>query len=162
MTREQYQRWSAPFRSPGGERWLNRVNFLLTRLCYLAYPLCLLALAVRRDSRALPALAVPAVSFALVSVFRHCRNAPRPYELLDIQPLIHKDTRGRSFPSRHVFSVFVIAMTFLWLCPPAGAAFGAVGVLLAVCRVIGGVHFPRDVIAGAAFGVLAGLVYWLV
>lgn len=161
MTREQYQRWSAPFRTPVRERRLNQANFLLTRLCYLAYPLCLLWLAVHRDGRAAAALLVPAVSFAAVSVFRHLYNAPRPYELLDIRPLIHKDKRGRSFPSRHVFSVFVIAMTFLWLCPPAGVCFLAVGVLLAACRVIGGVHFPRDVIAGAALGVLAGLAYWL-
>ena len=53
-------------------------------------------------------------------------------------------------------------MTFLWLCPPAGAVFLIVGVLLALCRVIGGVHFPRDVIAGAAAGIAAGCCYWLI
>lgn len=162
MTKEQYQSWSAPFRSPRGERWLNRVNFLLTRLCYAAYPLCLLWLAATRDSRGIPALLVPAVSFLLVSVFRNLYNAKRPYELLEIQPIIHKDKKGKSFPSRHVFSVFVIAMTFLWLCPPAGAVFLVVGVLLALCRVIGGVHFPRDVIAGALAGIAAGACYWLI
>lgn len=162
MTKEQYQRWSAPFRSPKGELRLNRLNFLLTRLCYAAYPLCLLWLAATRDSRGVPALLVPAVSFGLVSLFRNLYNAQRPYELLEIQPLIHKDKKGKSFPSRHVFSVFVIAMTFLWLCPPAGAVFLVVGVLLALCRVIGGVHFPRDVIAGALAGIAAGACYWLI
>ena len=38
----------------------------------------------------------------------------------------------------------------------------AVGILLALCRVIGGVHFPRDVIAGAAAGIAAGCCYWLI
>ena len=102
------------------------------------------------------------MSFLLVSVFRNLYNAKRPYELLEIQPLIHKDKKGKSFPSRHVFSVFVIAMTFLWLCPPAGVVFLVVGVLLALCRVIGGVHFPRDVIAGALAGIAAGACYWLI
>lgn len=161
MTAEQYRRWSAPFRTPGREAGLNRLNFLLTRLCYAAYPLALLWLAFHRDGRGLPALVIPAVSFVLLSVFRHCYNAPRPYELLDIQPLIHKDKRGKSFPSRHVFSVFIIAITFLWLWPPLGGVFLVVGVLLAACRVIGGVHFPRDVIAGALFALLAGGIYWL-
>ena len=161
MTREQYERWSAPLRSPRGEAGLNRLNFILTRLCYVAYPLALLWLALNRDRRGIPALVIPAVSFLAVSVFRSVYNAPRPYELLDIRPLIHKDKKGKSFPSRHVFSVFIIAMTFLWLFPPLGAVFLAVGVLLAACRVLGGVHFPRDVIAGALVAIVAGLIYWI-
>lgn len=162
MTREQYERWSAPFRTPGRTRALGVLNRVLTLSCYLAYPLALVLLAVRRDSRGLWALVIPAVSFLLLSVFRDRYNAPRPYEVLEITPLIHKDTRGHSFPSRHVFSVFVIAMTFLWLLPPVGILFLCFGLLLAWCRVIGGVHFPRDVAAGALCGVLAGLCYWLI
>ncbi|MCD8334293.1 MAG: phosphatase PAP2 family protein [Clostridiales bacterium] len=163
MTAEDYQRLSAPFHSPAGEKGLNVANFVLTRLCYVAYPLALIVLAVGKDPRLLRCVLVPAVSFALLSVYRDLRNAPRPYEVLDIQPLIHKDKKGKSFPSRHVFSVFVIAMTFLWLKPWLGAAFLAVGVVLALCRVVGGVHWPRDVIAGAAVGVAAGLVgFWIV
>lgn len=161
MTQAQYERWSSPLRSPRGEAGLNRLNFFLTRLCYVAYPLALLLLAWNRDPRGIPALVIPAVSFAAVSVFRSLYNAPRPYELLDIHPLIHKDKKGKSFPSRHVFSVFVIAMTFLWLLPPVGVVFLVIGVLLAACRVLGGVHFPRDVIAGALIALLAGLVYWV-
>lgn len=163
MTREQYERWSAPFRSARGAKLLNLSNLILTRLCYVAYPLCLLWLGVGRDSRLLMALLVPAVSFLAVSLFRYLYNAPRPYELLDIRPLIHKDKRGKSFPSRHVFSVFIIAMTFLWLMPVIGGGFLVIGVLLAGCRVVGGVHFPRDVIAGALLGVLAGVIgYWMI
>lgn len=163
MTREQYERWSAPFRSPGGERGMNLTNLILTRLCYVAYPLCLIWLGTTHDGRLLPALAVPAVTFLAVSVFRNLYNAQRPYELLEIKPLIHKDKRGKSFPSRHVFSVFIIAMTFLWLLPAVGAAFLLIGILLACCRVIGGVHFPRDVLAGALMGILSGLVgYWVI
>lgn len=162
MTTEDYRKLSAPFRSPAGEKGLNLVNFILTRLCYIAYPLALVVLAVQRDPRLARCFLVPAISFGVLSVYRNLRNAKRPYEVLDIQPLIHKDKAGKSFPSRHVFSVFVIAMTFLWLLPWLGALFLAVGVLLALCRVIGGVHWPRDVIAGAAVGILAGLTgYWL-
>ncbi|WP_363173915.1 phosphatase PAP2 family protein [uncultured Senegalimassilia sp.] len=34
----------------------------------------------------------------------------------------------------------------------------AAGVLLAVIRVVSGVHFPRDVVVGALLGMLAGFV----
>lgn len=39
---------------------------------------------------------------------------------------------------------------------PVALALLAVAALLAVCRVLGGVHFPRDVIAGALVGVAVG------
>lgn len=163
MTAQQYQALSAPFRAPRRAKGLNLLNRLVTYGCYAAYPLCLVLLALQRDGRVLRAVLVPGVTFVLLSVFRSRYNAPRPYEVLPIQPLIHKDTRGKSFPSRHVFSVFVIAMTFLWLIPPLGVVFLAAGVLLALCRVIGGVHWPRDVVAGALCGILSGVVgFWLI
>lgn len=162
MTAETYRRISAPFRTEGRSKALRLVNTILTRACYVAYPLLLLWLGVTGDGRLLRALLVPAVSFVALSVFRHVVNAPRPYQVLDIQPIIRKNTQGFSFPSRHVFSCFVIAMTFLWVLPPVGAALLCFGVLLALCRVVGGVHWPRDVIVGAAVGVLSGLVgFWL-
>lgn len=161
MTAEDYRRLSAPFRMPGRSKALRLANTVLTRLYYVAYPLLLLWLWRTGDGRALRALLVPAVSFVLLSVFRHAVNAPRPYQVLEIEPLIHKNTQGYSFPSRHVFSCFVIAMTFLWIVPPVGAILLLGGVTLALCRVVGGVHWPRDVAVGALVGVLSGAAYWL-
>lgn len=164
MTREQYERWSAPIaRHPKGPLWLNRVNFLLTRLCYVCYPLALAVLAFARDGRFWRVLLVPGISFVLVSLLRKGVNRPRPYQALDIHPLIHKDTQGKSFPSRHVFSVFVIDMAFWYLCPPLGGVFLAVGLILAACRVLGGVHYPSDVCFGALLAVAAGILgFWLI
>ena len=164
MTKEQYERWSAPIaRHPNGPAALNRVNFLLTRLCYVCYPLSLLLLALQRDGRFWRVLLVPGVSFVLISLLRRGINRPRPYETLDIHPLIHKDTHGKSFPSRHVFSVFVIDMAFWYLCPPLGGVFLAVGLVLAAVRVLGGVHYPSDVLAGALMAAAAGAVgFWVV
>ena len=162
MTAEQYARISAPFRTPGRTRLLNLLNRLLTGLCYVLYPLLLLYLAIQWDARILRALIIPAIAFVLLSIVRKRINFPRPYQVLEIRPLIHKDTKGKSMPSRHVFCVFMIAMTYLWIVPRMGILLLAVGVLLAAVRVIGGVHFPRDVLVGAAVGIAAGLLgYWL-
>ena len=162
MTAGQYERLSAPFRGEKREKGLRLINRILTGLCYAAYPALLLGLLLTRDGRLLRAVLVPGVSFVLLSLIRWL-NAPRPYEVLDIAPIIHKDTRGKSLPSRHVFSMFVIAMTFLWICPALGMVLLCFGAVLACVRVIGGVHFPRDVIAGAAAGVLSGVAgYWLI
>ncbi|MDO4290304.1 MAG: phosphatase PAP2 family protein, partial [Eggerthellaceae bacterium] len=97
---------------------------------------------------------VPAVAFVAVSVFRRAFNAPRPYEVLAIEPLISKDTRGKSFPSRHTFSMFTIACAWWQLEPVVGAVLGVAGAAMGAVRVLGGVHFPRDVVAGALSAVV--------
>ena len=117
MTARQYARLSAPFRQPARRKALLAANKAATWGCYLAYPLLLLVLALQRDGRFFRSLLVPAVSFAALSLVRRTLNFRRPYEVLDIDPIIHKDTKGKSMPSRHVFSIFVIAMTFLWIVP---------------------------------------------
>ena len=137
---------------------LKTLNRVLTLSCYLLYPALLLWAFVTKDPRLLRLVLVPAISFVSLSVVRRGLNRPRPYEALDIVPLIPREKKGESFPSRHVFSVFVIAMTWGWVCPPVGWLLGAVGVLLAVTRVVAGIHFPRDVLAGALLGVACGWV----
>ena len=157
MTAGDYNRWSAPFRTPGRAGAVRAVNRTLTLLCFLCYPLSLLWLLARADARLWGCIALPGSGFLLVSLFRRRFNAPRPYEALDIVPLMEKGKHGQSFPSRHVFSIFIIAMTLLRLSVPLGVVFLTFGVVLAWCRVILGVHFPRDVIAGGIAGILWGL-----
>lgn len=103
-------------------------------------------------------LIITGVPFIAVSVMRRMINAPRPYELLEFYERKPKDKAGCSFPSRHVFSVFVIATVIT----PANVALGAglfvLGIALGAMRVLLGVHFIRDVIAGALIGVLSGAV----
>lgn len=162
MTAGQYEKLSAPFRK--NEMALKGIVYLDKGLAggiFLAYPLFLIYLLVSGSPKWFPCLVVPAVSFILVSLFRRLYSAKRPYELLDIKPLIPKDTVGKSFPSRHVFSVFIIGMTFFYVHKILGIFVFLIGVLTAIVRVIGGVHFPGDVAAGAVIGVLCGLVYFI-
>ena len=158
MTARQYERISAPFRQNPTRNILLAANRAVTLGCYLAYPILLLVLAIGRDGRFWRALLVPGVSFVVVSLVRRALNFPRPYEALDIDPIIHKDTKGKSMPSRHVFSIFVIAMAFLWIVPWLGVVLLVLGAALACVRVIGGVHFPRDVLVGAIVGILCGIL----
>ena len=52
----------------------------------------------------------------------------------------------------------MIAMAALWVSVPAGIVILAAGVFLAAVRVIGGVHFVSDVIAGAVLGIGLGWI----
>lgn len=137
------------------------VNNWVTLITYIAYPLMLVRLFVDGDERIIITVAVPAVSFIIVSVVRYITKAPRPYEKYDFVPLIQKNSTCNSFPSRHVFSVFVIAMAFMNIQLSLGILFIAFGIALAVCRVAIGVHFPKDVAAGAVAGIIAGTLFFI-
>lgn len=158
MTKEQYEKWSKPFRKNSGAKLLTGADRAITAFIFLSYPALLFFLLWSgKLYQCVFCTMIPAGSFLLISAFRSWHSAPRPYEQLDIQPLMEKETKGKSFPSRHVFSVFIIGMTFFSVYQPAGVAIGVLGILLACIRVVGGVHFPKDVVAGALLGICFGL-----
>ena len=101
----------------------------------------------------------PFTSFILVSVIRKCIDAKRPYEKYNIKPLFVKDTKGESMPSRHVFSITIIAMCWLYVSVPVGIIM----LLLVASRVLAGVHFVKDVVAGFAVGIICGIAgLWII
>lgn len=101
---------------------------------------------------------VPALSFLFMSALRALIDAPRPYEVLDFDPIIVKDTRGKSFPGRHAFSAAIIACAFFSVNAWLGIVYLLIALLIAAIRVIGGVHYPRDVIAGILLALACGVV----
>ena len=107
-------------------------------------------------------MGVPLAALILVTVLRHVFHAPRPYDQMNYYPLIsHKP--GNSFPSRHTASSVIIAMAFWYVCQPLGIIAAALAVLVGISRVVAGLHYPRDVLAGAAVSlVVGGLGFWVV
>ena len=100
-----------------------------------------------------------AIPFVIVSVIRGVINAPRPYEMFEIfDNNLPKNKKGRSFPSRHAFSIFAVAVTVLPIYPVLAVIFLILGVGLCVVRVLLGIHFVRDVTAGAVIGIISALL----
>lgn len=143
---------------PKVARFVCAANTRITRFVYAAYPCLLVWLFVTKGwQNALIALAIPALGFAALTFLRKAVNAPRPYETFECDPIIPKSTKGLSFPSRHTFSIFVIATTFAVFCPVwVGIIAYVLACTLGALRVIGGVHFPRDVIVAALLGIAIG------
>ena len=164
MDAKQYNQMSQPLRErPELLRALTLANKGLTTLGYVVYPLLLVILFATQDPFLMRCFVVPLVGFVTLSLARAAINAPRPYEALDIQPLIKKDTHGKSFPSRHAFSMFMIAFCWLQWCVPVGVLLLIAGVEMSAVRVMGGVHFPRDVAAGFLFALACAAVgFWLI
>lgn len=154
---QRYEQWAAPLRGrPGVVRALNIVNRGIVIVFYVAYALLLGWACVSDPWRLVPLVGVTAVGFVAVSFFRRRFNAPRPYECCTIAPLIARDGAGKSFPSRHTFSAFAIAVSWFVASVPVAVVLLVAAGVLAVCRVLGGVHFPRDVVAGALIGSATG------
>ena len=106
-------------------------------------------------------LAVSGCPFVAVSLLRYLIDAPRPYEVYDLSGLgleVPRHKSGRSFPSRHTFSAFLIGTLLLPGVPSLGAVVLLVGICLATSRVLLGIHFIRDVVSGAVIGVIAGVL----
>ena len=97
---------------------------------------------------------VPAAAFVVGTALRAAINRPRPYTKYGFVPLFPKDKTGQSMPSRHCFSAAAIAATVWYVLPPLGAVLAVLAVIIAVSRVVTGVHFVSDVLAGLAFGLV--------
>lgn len=136
---------------------------ILPGIVYVVYPLLLLhvlyfALLQGRWDILLRTFLVPLAGFLLCTILRAGINAPRPYEKLGIPAITHKDTRGKSFPSRHAACASVIAVTTLYLFRPLGIFLLVISVLIVISRVLAGVHFIRDVLTGWLLGAVIGYV----
>ena len=106
-------------------------------------------------------LFIPASGFVILSLLRKKINAPRPYEVWEIVPLLDRDSPGQSMPSRHVFSATIISMACLHASLIVGFILLILSVFLGLVRVLGGVHYPKDVLVGYACGLVWGVIFFL-
>lgn len=144
----------------------NLVSAALIATGYLA--LCLLTLLpVSHPTKGefLHILGAPALCFITASCARFVFNRKRPYERSTdeggIVPIIHKTTSGRSFPSRHAACAFVIGTAAIAYMPPLGAGLLCVGFVIVYVRFASGLHYPTDLLAGALWGALCGLLAFI-
>ncbi len=131
---------------------------ILPGIVYVSYPVILLYLLFSHNPNLLRTVIVPAVGFIVVTALRASINAPRPYEVMNIPPISHKETKGKSFPSRHAACAAVIAITILHVLPIFGILLCIIALLIGLSRILAGVHFLRDILAGLLLG---GLIGWI-
>jgi membrane-associated phospholipid phosphatase len=110
-------------------------------------------------------LALAAIPFAVVSVMRFILSSDRPYEVIDLaqfEKMRATRKKGKSFPSRHVFSAFLIGVLSFSYSLLLGIIVLALGAFIALSRVLLGIHFVKDVVVGALIGVLSGVIALLI
>lgn len=85
----------------------------------------------------------------LTPIIRALYARPRPFLAMpSITTLIEKSTEA-SFPSGHAMLFFALAIALYFTHRKWAPYFIIVAVLIGIARVIAGVHYPSDIIAGA-------------
>jgi undecaprenyl-diphosphatase len=104
-------------------------------------------------------LGTSAVAWVFAYIIKNITMISRPFVALGITPLFFES--GFSFPSLHVIVISSIS-TIMWSIDyRLGIIFFIFTILVAISRMIIGVHYPIDVVCGLIFGVLIGLfILW--
>lgn len=124
------------------------------------------ALYVLFGAAALPALGRMLVAGLLgVGVYKLLKTRtlrPRPFEVVSDVVCVGAPLDKFSFPSGHTLHAASFSLILAHHFPPLAPAVFGFALLVAASRPVLGLHYPSDVLAGAAIGAcLAGLTFFL-
>jgi undecaprenyl-diphosphatase len=131
--------------------WLTKIG--THGLVWLALGLALSVVWRRALPFVLVALAVLAAD-GLAGLVKAAVGENRPTEPDPLVTIPH----SHSFPSGHAATAFAGATVLSYLVPRAAPAFFALAAAIAYSRLYVGVHYPLDVVGGAAIGVATALL----
>lgn len=101
-------------------------------------------------------LAAFAVSGIAVQLAKHAFDRPRPLLALYDVRLVGDPLFVHSFPSGHTMTAFALMTALAATLPRMRWLFWTVAAMTGLSRIYLGLHFPLDVICGAAIGGLIG------
>ena len=148
-------RWRPP-------RWFRILMILATRCGdgWLWYALGLILALYGGEHRFAAIAAAGSSAIAGIFTFRALKRTSRRSRPCEIEPhcwssILPPDKY--SFPSGHSITAFAVAISVGMFYPVVYPYLLAVAVLIAASRIIRGMHFLSDVLAGSAIGALLGL-----
>lgn len=106
------------------------------------------------------ALAIILARGIIASSIHYFYHAARPFAFLGFAPLIGES--GSSFPSGHMTWFFALAMVVWYADRKWGAWYFLLACVMGIARIYVGVHWPLDILGGAAIGTASGwFTHWL-
>lgn len=143
--------------------FFDRVMPFITSRPFLVFLPFVLLIAVREKKKILPVIAAALLSVGFADAVSHILKElfmrQRPCNALEGVHLLVGCGKSFSLPSNHASNSVALAMTF-WLILRTRMSLLLLPVAAAICfsRVYVGVHYPGDVIAGAAVGTAVAVV----
>lgn len=118
----------------------------------------LMVISVRSFYKIRTALIGCTLAYAISQLIGVLWFRPRPFvDLEGTYKVIEKSALDKSFPSDHATLAFAAAALIYSFNPRAGYAAYGCAILIALSRIMVGVHYPSDVIAGVLLG--AGTIW---
>lgn len=99
------------------------------------------------------------VADGVTAVLKIIFNTARPFVAhLDVNPLV-SESMYTSFPSGHATVFFALATALYLYNRKVGSVFFLFAVIIALSRMVVGVHYPIDILAGALIGVVVSYLF---
>ncbi len=95
-------------------------------------------------------------SWITAAILKIIFHVDRPFITEGIIPL-YKET-GLSMPSEHMAVFSAIAISMFLIDKRAGVLFSIIAIFIGFSRIIIGVHYPIDILAGAIVGLIISLI----
>ena len=142
--------------------WLDVLAIFLAE--YLGYALLFslllfLAIRFRKYFKMIIEAIISAIlaRFVIVELIRWIWQSPRPFVENNVNSLLTHN--ASAFPSGHAAFFFAISTIIYIYNKKAGIFFFIASFLICLARVFSGIHWPVDILAGVAVGILSA---WLI
>lgn len=96
-------------------------------------------------------------SWFVASALKSMLHVSRPFVTFNLLPLHHET--GFSLPSNHAAIFASIATVMFIMNRKLAYLFTFFALLVGVSRIVIGVHYPSDIIAGFSVGIIVGLLF---
>lgn len=141
--------------------WMDRLMWVATQIGNVGFAVLLVVAAyVLGDQRFASDVVLGSLTlWLLVTVIKALTDRARPFNLLRETRVIGWREAGLSFPSGHTtqtFFMMTLAISHFHLPLIIALGLYVIAVLVGFTRIYLGVHYPRDVIAGAILGLIWG------
>lgn len=148
-------------------RWLDRTMLLLTELGngIVTLVIALVLYFAANVHLAYEFILGTLTLWLVVELMKSLIRRPRPFVYLEDVRIVGIRARGKSFPSGHTSQAFYMATLLLQYFQAnlaVAAALYVLAALVGTTRMYMGMHYPRDVLAGAILGTFWGFIGVLV
>ena len=149
--------WCLRLNRASGVRWIRALFCAVSRLgdgvfWYVLMGGILLADGTAAVGPVLRMAAVGAVGLGVYKWLKTRTSRPRPYQVRAAIRLGTDPLDPFSFPSGHTLHAVSFAILVTAYCPPLAWLVWPFALLAAASRVVLGLHYPTDVLAGATIG----------
>ncbi|MEK7583437.1 MAG: phosphatase PAP2 family protein [Patescibacteria group bacterium] len=143
----------------GRWEWLDQLGiFLASGMAYVLVAVLVALWFLRKEQRRMVLVSIVSAVIArgvFVAIIRALYHRARPISVDAVHQLVTND--AWAFPSGHASFFFALATGVFLYNKKLGSVFYIFAALMGLARIFVGVHWPTDILVGAALGMLTAL-----